>query len=93
MSNMTEMDLQALKRYAYSLESSKSNISRYCSDLVSGIDSCSNYMQDENSRKALKKGRQVAVDIMTCISAVDRILEMVYRIIHEMESSHDFEVL
>lgn len=92
MSNMTEMDLQSLKRYVYSLESFKSNVNRYCSDLMAGIDGCSDYMKDENSRKALEKGRKVAVDIQTCVNGTNPIMEMVYRIIREMESSHDFEI-
>jgi len=49
-------------------------------------------MLDENSQKALQKGRQVAVDIKACLYPVEMILERIYQIIHDMESSHDFEI-
>lgn len=92
MSNMTEMDLVALKGYASELESFKSRVNKHCTDLETGIGSCSNYMLDENSQKALQKGRQVAVDIKACLYPVEMILERIYQIIHDMESSHDFEI-
>lgn len=91
MSNMTEMDLVALKSYASELESFKSRVSKHCNDLETGIGSCSSYMLDANSQKALQKGRQVAVDIKACLFPVEKLLEKVYRMIHDMESSHDFE--
>ena len=91
MGNMTEMDLVALKGYASELESFKSRVSKHCNDLETGIGSCSNYMLDENSQKALQKGRQVAVDIKACLYPVEMILERIYQIIHDMESSHGFE--
>ena len=92
MSNMTEMDLVALKGYASELESFKSRVNKHCTDLETGIGSCSNYMLDENSQKALQKGRQVAVDIKACLYPVEMILERIYQIIHDMESSHEFEI-
>ena len=92
MGNMTEMDLVALKGYASELESFKSRVNKHCTDLETGIGSCSKYMLDENSQKALQKGRQVAVDIKACLYPVEMILERIYQIIHDMESSHDFEI-
>ena len=92
MGNMTEMDLVALKGYASELESFKSRVNKHCNDLETGVGSCSNYMLDENSQKALQKGRQVAVDIKACLYPVEMILERIYQIIHDMESSHDFEI-
>lgn len=92
MGNMTEMDLVALKGYASELESFKSRVNKHCTDLETGIGSCSNYMLDENSQKALQKGRQVAVDIKACLYPVEMILERVYQIIIGMESPHDFEI-
>lgn len=92
MGNMTEMDLVALKGYANELESFKSRVNKHCNDLETGIGSCANYMLDENSQKALRKGQQVAVDIKTCLYPVELILEKVYQIIHEMETSHDHEI-
>ena len=92
MGNMTEMDLVALKGYASELEYFKSRVNKHCTDLETGIGSCSNYMLDENSQKALQKGRQVAVDIKACLYPVEMILERIYQIIQYMESSHDFEI-
>lgn len=91
MANMTEMDLVALKGYASELESFKSRVNKHCNDLETGIGSCSNYMLDANSKKALQKGRQVATDIKACLYPVEMLLEKIYTMIHTMESAHDFE--
>lgn len=91
MSYMTEIDLIALKSYASELEAFKSRVNKHCNNLEAGIDSCSHYMLDENSQKALKKGRQVATDIKACLYPIEMLLEKTYQIIYNMESSHDFE--
>ena len=81
MSNMTEIDFYALKAYANELESFKSRVNKYCNDLENGIESCSQYMLDENSKRALQKGRAIAVDIRAVLYPVEMILENIYHIL------------
>ena len=91
MSNMTEMDLVALKSYASKLETFISHMRKYCEDLETGITSCSNYMQDANSQAALKKGMQVSADIRACLNPAQQDLELVFSMIHNMEAyQNDF---
>lgn len=87
---MTEMDLVALKSYANELEAFKSRVNKHCNDLETGIGSCSRYMLDANSQKALQKGRKVATDIKTCLYPAERLLEKIQNLIRTMEASQDF---
>lgn len=89
--SMTEMDLATLKMYASELEDFKSRVNQHCNNLETGISSCSRYMLDETSKKALQKGQQVAEDIKNCLFPAQMLLDKIYRLIREMESSHDFE--
>ena len=81
MGNLTEMDLRALQGYASELESFKSRVNKHCNDLETGIGSCSSYMLDANSQKALQKA---------CLYPVERLLEKVYRLIQDMESEQGY---
>lgn len=91
MNNITDKDLIALQSYANELETFKSRVSKLCNELELGITSCSGYMVNANSKQALQKGRQVATDIKSCLSPVERLLEKVYRTIDDAEQYCDAE--
>lgn len=91
MGNMTQIDLVALKRYATELENFKAGVIKYCNDLETGINSCSKYMQDEPSKRALAKSYQVAEDIKKCVEQTQRTLDRVYMMIRVIESSNEYE--
>ncbi len=81
MSDMTQMDLQALNNFANALENFKQNVTAHCNTMESGIASCERYMQDVNSRKALLGGRQICIDIKASLNPAEMLLEKVRRMI------------
>lgn len=90
MANMTEMDLAALRAYATDLESFKNRVSKHCDDLETGINSCSKYMRDDNSKRALEKGSQVATEIKACLYPAEMLLEKIYHMIAIIEMLNDY---
>ncbi len=77
MSEMTQMDLQALNNFANAIENFKQNVTSHCNTMESGITSWGRYMQDIYSRKALLHGRQICVDIKASLNPAEMLLEKV----------------
>ena len=84
MSNMTNMDLQALQTFASALENFKQNVTAHCNTMESGILGCQRFMQDVSSQKALRDGQQICMDIKACLNPTEMLLERVRRVIQIM---------
>ena len=81
MSNMTNMDLQALIHFANALENFKQNVTAHCNTMESGLAGCQQFMKDANSQKALRDGQQICTDIKASLNPAEMLLEKVRRII------------
>lgn len=91
MDNMEQMDLVALKGYICELEDFKARVSKYCTELEKGIGSCSGYMLDGVSQRALQKGRKAAADIKACLFPIDRLLYKANGRLRELEPDYDLD--
>ena len=87
---MTQMDLVQLRSYATALESFKTRITTYCNNMETGIQSCSKYMMDATSQKALQDGQKVVQDIKACLNPSQMLLDKIHNMINIMQSQQDF---
>lgn len=87
MSNMTNMDLQALNNFANALENFKQNVTVHCNNMESGIAECQQFMKDANSQKALRDGQQICTDIKASLNPAEMLLEKVRRMIQLLHSA------
>ena len=91
MSNMTQMDLAALKEFKRELETFVQSITTHCNMLENGLSDCSQYMQDANSQKMLTRGQMLCKNIKHAADPIVPVLEKVQRIISHMESIQEME--
>lgn len=89
MSDMTNMDEQALKAFEKALEDFIQNITTHCSTMEGGISGCQKFMKDASSQKALQRGEQICTDIRSCLNPADNLLELVRSLIQQMADEPD----
>ncbi len=86
MANLTNMDLDALKAFARSLEDFKQSVEAHCNTMDSGISGCQQFMKDASSQKALLDGQQICTDIRAALNPTQMLLEKIRSVIQYMEN-------
>lgn len=82
---MSTWELEALERFADELETFKKNVLAECTHMERGVRSCQKYMLDD-SQEALRKGNEVALNVRACIEPTERLLNLIYDIIHDVNT-------
>ena len=83
---ITKLSLNELEKFASAVEYFKVGLEKRCSNMETGIQSCSKYMKDATSQHLLGNAAQTVAEIRECLNPAEAILEKVLYLIDLMQA-------